>query len=113
MLRGQIHYYSKTNKWYVKYYRTPQILTEIPVHPEDADRLTKRDHLSEIEFEIETIGIGIDEFSVTDCDVARVILNSELYSLIEAAVINWTIEDNRTAGELTREIVNIINKHKK
>lgn len=112
MLKGYIHYYKKTNKWYVKYYRTPQILTEVPIHPEDADRLMEKDHLSEVLFQIETIAIGSDEFDVTDCDVARVILNLELYSLIEAAIIHYTIAENQTAGELTREIMKLIEQHK-
>jgi len=32
------------------------------------------------------------------------------YSDIEQAIIRYTIDNNQTAGELTREILNIINK---
>jgi hypothetical protein len=32
----------------------------------------------------------------------------ELYSTIELAIIRWVIDNTRTAGELTREIMLII-----
>ena len=32
----------------------------------------------------------------------------ELYSAIEAAIIRWTLDGTKTAGELTREIISII-----
>lgn len=38
--------------------------------------------------------------------------NIELYREIEAAVIRWTIDGTKTAGTLTREIIEIINKNK-
>ena len=31
----------------------------------------------------------------------------ELYSAIEAAIIRWNLDGNKTAGELTREIMSI------
>jgi len=38
---------------------------------------------------------------------------NELYSAIEAAIIRWTLDGTKTAGELTREIKLIIKQKKK
>jgi hypothetical protein len=35
-------------------------------------------------------------------------MEDQLHSAIEAAIIRWTIDGTRTAGELTREIMLII-----
>jgi|LakMenE18May11ns_1017448.scaffolds.fasta_scaffold9929983_3 hypothetical protein len=32
----------------------------------------------------------------------------ELYSVIEAAIIRWSLDGTKTAGSLTREIMSII-----
>lgn len=37
---------------------------------------------------------------------------NELYSAIEAAIIRWTLDGTKTAGELTREIISIIKQQK-
>jgi hypothetical protein len=71
MLKGHLHQLHKSKKWVVRYMRTPQILTELPVHPEDAELLIKSDHLTEVYFQVETIAIGESEFDIRDCDVAK------------------------------------------
>ena len=113
MLKGHLHFLPKSKKWVVRYMRTPQIITELPVHPKDAELLIKSDHLTRVYFQIETIAIGESEFDIRDCDVAVINGKSDLYSTIETAIINWTVENNKTAGELTREIMDIINRYKK
>ena len=35
-------------------------------------------------------------------------MENELYSVIEAAIIRWSLDGTKTAGELTREIISII-----
>ena len=35
---------------------------------------------------------------------------NELYSAIEAAIIRWNLDGTKTAGELTREIMLLIEK---
>lgn len=37
----------------------------------------------------------------------------ELYGNIEAAIIRWTLDGTKTAGELTREIMEIIKQQDK
>ena len=37
----------------------------------------------------------------------------ELYSALETAIIRWTIDGTKTAGELTREIISIIKQQDK
>jgi hypothetical protein len=37
----------------------------------------------------------------------------KLYSTIEAAIIRWTLDGTKTAGELTREIMEIIKQQDK
>jgi len=113
MLKGHLHQLPKSKKWVVRYDRTPQIITELPVHPKDAELLIKADHLTQVYFQVETIAIGESEFDVRDCDVAIINHKLDLYSMIETAVINYTIGEQQTAGELTREIIDIINKYKK
>jgi hypothetical protein len=73
MLQGHLHQLPKSKKWVVRYNRTQHIITELPVHPNDAKLLTKSDHLKKIFFQVETIAIGESEFDVIDCDVARLI----------------------------------------
>ena len=38
----------------------------------------------------------------------KTMTKDELYSAIEAAIIRWTLDGTKTAGELTREIISII-----
>ena len=38
----------------------------------------------------------------------KLMAKNELYSVIEAAIIRWTLDGTKTAGELTREIISII-----
>ena len=85
MLKGHIYEQTKSKKWVLKYYRTPQILVVLPVHPDDAKHLTKNDHIKEVSFQIETIAMGTSEFDIRDCDVARIIIKPNLYSSIENA----------------------------
>jgi hypothetical protein len=40
-------------------------------------------------------------------------LEDDLYSAIEAAIIRWTLDGTKTAGELTREIMEIIKQQDK
>ena len=113
MLKGHLHQLPKSKKWVVRYDRTPQIITELPVHPKDAELLMKSDDVTQVYFQVETIAIGESEFDIKDCDVAVINYKSNLYSQIENAIINYTLGENQTAGELTREILSIINKYKK
>lgn len=39
---------------------------------------------------------------------AKALDENELYSAIEAAIIRWSLDGTKTAGELTREIISII-----
>ena len=112
MPKGYLHKLHQSKKWVVRYDRTPQIITELPVHPEDAKLLTKSDHLTQVDFQVETIAIGESEFDIRDCDVAVLNYKLSLYSKIENAIINYTIGEHQTAGELTREIIKIINEKK-
>ena len=112
MLKGHIYEQPKNKKWVLKYYRTPQILAVLPVHPDDAKHLTKNDHIKEVNFQIETIAMGTSEFDIRDCDVARIINKPNLYSSIENAIIKYTFQKTQTAGELTRQIIKIIDEAK-
>ena len=38
--------------------------------------------------------------------------SKDLYKDIESAIIGWSNDGTRTAGELTREIMELIRKHK-
>jgi hypothetical protein len=40
-------------------------------------------------------------------------MENELYSIIEAAIIRWSLDGTKTAGELTREIMLILKKTRK
>ena len=116
MLKGHLHQLPKSKKWVVRYNRTPQIITELPVNPKDAELLIKRDHLKPIAFQVETVAMGTSEFDIQDCDVATILYelaDSSLYGDIELAIISWSEDGTKTAGFLTREIIDIIKKYKK
>jgi len=113
MLKGHLHQLPKSKKWVVRYDRTPQIITELPVHPKDAELLIKSDHLTQVYFQIETIATGLNEFEIIDCDVAVINCKLDLYSMIETAIINYTLGEQQTAGELTRDIMKLIKQNKR
>jgi len=116
MLKGHLHQLPKSKKWVVRYNRTPQIITELPVNPKDAELLIKRDHLKPIAFQVETVAIGTSEFDIQDCDVATILYElaeDSMYADIELAIISWSTDGTKTAGFLTREIIEIVNKYKK
>lgn len=116
MLQGHLHQLPKSKKWVVRYMRTPQIITEIPVNPYQTETLTKRDRLKPVAFQVETMAIGESEFDIQDCDFATIIYELSddcLYGDIELAIINWSLDGTKTAGFLTREIMDIIDKYNK
>ena len=41
----------------------------------------------------------------------KTMTEDKLYSAIEAAIIRWNIDGTKTAGELTREIMEIIKQN--
>ena len=43
----------------------------------------------------------------------QIMNKDELYSDIEAAIIRWNLDGTKTAGELTREIISIIEQQDK
>jgi hypothetical protein len=116
MLQGHLHQLPRSKKWVVRYNRTPQIITELPVNPKDAELLTKKDDVKPVVFQVETVAIGTSEHDIQDCDVATILyelVDDSLYGDIELAIISWCNDGTKTAGFLTREIIDIINKYKK
>ena len=113
MIKGHLHRLPKSKKWVVRYRRTPQIITELPVHPSDVATLKKSSHLKQVMFEVETVAIGESEWDVMDCDVAKIACTAKLYSKIESAIIKYTVDGTITAGELTRKIIKLVNAENK
>jgi len=116
MPNGHLHQLPISKKWVVRYMRTPQIITELPVNPKDAKLLTKKDDVKPIVFRVDTVAIGTSEHDIQDCDVATILCelaDSSLYGDIELAIISWSNDGTKTAGVLTREIIDIVNKYKK
>jgi hypothetical protein len=64
---------------------------------------------------LEKLSITIDDMTIENVQVMSEFIKikqeqrrQELYSKIEQAIIRYTIDNTQTAGELTREILNII-----
>jgi hypothetical protein len=82
---------------------------DLPLHPDNkGDEYLK--HGKEVEFVIETIAIGNDEFDVIDCDVARLFPSYDTessYSIIDSIVENYPDEEILKADGLDEAIVGI------
>jgi hypothetical protein len=107
MLTGYLHKIPDTGKWVIRY-KTEK---ELPVHSKDAELLMKADDEKPVFFEVETVAVGTSEHDVTDCDVAKIVHMQNLYSEIEHAIIDYTNSGRMTAGELTRQIMKLIEKN--
>jgi protein involved in ribonucleotide reduction len=53
------------------------------------------------------------EYHKAKLELTEISSNSDLYSQIEYSIIVWSIDGTKTAGNLTREIIELINKNKK
>jgi hypothetical protein len=82
---------------------------DLPLHPDNKgdENLI---HGKEVEFVIETIAIGSDEFSVTDCDVAKLVSFENItsnYSMVNSIVDNYPDEEILKADGLDDAIIGI------
>jgi hypothetical protein len=81
----------------------------LPLHPDNKDD-ENLIHGKEVEFVIETIAIGNNEFDIMDCDVARLFPSYEdtaNYALLDSIVENYPDEEILKADGLDDAIIGI------
>ena len=82
---------------------------DLPLHPDNKDDENLK-HGKEVEFVIETIAIGSNEFDVIDCDVARLTPSYDTvssYSMLDSIVENYSDEEILKADGLDDAIIGI------
>jgi hypothetical protein len=82
---------------------------DLPLHPDNKDDENLK-HGKEVEFVIETIAIGNDEFDITDCDVAKLVSFDNVissYPIIDSIVDNYPDEEILKADGLDEAIIGI------
>jgi hypothetical protein len=82
---------------------------DLPLHPDNKDDKNLK-HGKEVEFVIETIAIGSNEFDVMDCDVASLSPSYDTessYSIIDSIVEYYPDEEILRADGLDEAIVGI------
>jgi hypothetical protein len=113
--------YKKGNDWTIRHYGDSSNVLDLPLHPSDTNRLFENGgslpEYCTVDFKIIPVfiekepqngecvdGDDIPHAKITDGE-------SFLYSSIEELIIRWNIDGTKTAGSLTREIMDIIKKH--
>jgi len=97
---------------------------EVEINPRQIEKIKEGFLVDFEEIKINQLGRKVDPMNVkqnqSSCRwVANILQKYEdkgdepLYSQIENAIISWSAGENKTAGFLTRKIMNIINKKNK
>ena len=116
-MKGNLYFDEVEKKWYVNWLNQPEMYPSIALsgkivlHPDDVEMI-----------EIFQMYLGVDT-TLQGKEVEYEIINHSakltgpdtnyelsLYSEVEKAIIEWSIDGKKTAGELTRKIFKILEK---
>ena len=109
-MNGTLYYDEIDKIWYVNWLRVSELFPSVAV----SGRLEVEPN-SVVSIELRGMSSGDDVLYIEEDHKARLISSVEdlsLYSQIEHLIISWSIDGTRTAGQLTRQIMKLIEKQK-
>ena len=109
-MNGNLYYDEIENIWYVNWLRVSELFPSVAVGGR-----VKLDANSVVSIELKGLSSGDEVLYIEEDGYARLINSIDdttLYSRIEHLIIRWSIDGTKTAGYLTRQIINLIEKNK-